>query len=370
MLRGTIPAELTTLSSMTIFNVYANDLMGTIPPLRGLVSLERFNVESNKLTGTAFPDGLVELVSLVSYRVSTNFLIGTLATDLGQLTKLDELWAASNMIEGTIPAQMLALPALSSLVLYMNSITGHIPSEIGLCTSLVTLILSQNKLTGTIPGEMLRLTSLLEILMNENFLTGSISEDFGNLFRLESLGLAKNSLNGILPRGLGKLTALGKFFCFCFLSFQTQTHHISPFAEDIVLDDNALSGGIPDSFSNFPELRFFSVINNRLSGTFPAAFFENSDSLVSVYAQNNMLTGPLPMFGAPRLMDFYAHDNRFTGTIPAWTDLPAINQLALQNNFLEGSMPESVCALQSQNLKDLWADCVSEVECVCCTQCF
>jgi hypothetical protein len=112
------------------------------------------------------------------------------------------------------------------------------------------------------------------------------------------------------------------------------------------------------------------LTGNLLSGTFPSSIFDSPDALEIVYVRDNQLIGSLPLFAAPLLRDFYVNDNAFTGTIPKWTDVPALNEILLQSNSLSGSMPASVCALQSQSLEDLWADCISEILCECCTRCF
>jgi len=83
--------------------------------------------------------------------------------------------------------------------LYYNTLRGSIPSELGLLTNLEDLYLYYNSLTGSIPSELGLLTNLQSLYLDGNSLTGSIPSELGLLNNLEGLGLYRNSLTGTLP---------------------------------------------------------------------------------------------------------------------------------------------------------------------------
>jgi hypothetical protein len=61
--------------------------------------------------------------------------------------------------------------------------------------------------------------------------------------------------------------------------------------------------------------------------------------------------------------------NPFSGTIPSqWEDLLRLDSFSIQENKITGQMPEGIC--QIGNFTYLKADCVDEISCLCCTECF
>ena len=138
-----------------------------------------------------------------------------------------------------------------------------------------------------------------------------------------------------------------------------------------------LTGPIPAMGSS--SLFFFDVRYNQLTGTIPPSLFTDPAVLEFAYLQGNVLTGTVPatFSQASSLVDFYVSENKLTGTIPGIPagSLPNLNELLFQQNLFIGSMPDSICALRSGNLEDLWVDCAPppEVTCSipdCCTRCF
>lgn len=69
--------------------------------------------------------------------------------------------------------------------------------------------------------------------------------------------------------------------------------------------------------------------------------------------------------------------NRFTGTIPgAWGKLDQMEQLTAEGNLLTGTIPNSVCELTRDFLRQFVVDCVDkrrgigfDCEPQCCTLC-
>ena len=87
-------------------------------------------------------------------------------------------------------------------------------------------------------------------------------------------------------------------------------------------------------------------------------------------SSNGALSGPLPasigQWSDLEYVDF--NFNSFNGTLPQsigkWGRI--VQALFDKNNFT-GKVPNGICA--AANLTYLWADCLSKVNCTCCTVC-
>ena len=75
---------------------------------------------------------------------------------------------------------------LITVTLYLsgNNLTGTIPTELGLLSSLEDLNLEANQLSGTIPTEMGLLSNLKELTLSFNQLTGSVPISLASLSSL------------------------------------------------------------------------------------------------------------------------------------------------------------------------------------------
>jgi Leucine-rich repeat (LRR) protein len=95
-----------------------------------------------------------------------------------------------------------------------------------------------------------------------------------------------------------------------------------------------------------------------------------------LYLDENQLTGTIPksMGALTTLETLYLQKNRLSGVIPESLDhLKHLKELKLHENDLTGSVPSKVCKLTTQTKSELIllsADCKTEVNCTCCTECF
>ena len=147
------------------------------------------------------------------------------------------------------------------------------------------------------------------------------------------------------------------------------------------MNNNFISGSLPNVFHNYKQLDFVDVSNALLTGPIPDTLFD-IHSLRIVYMSNNTLSGTIPSsYGQPPLLrDLFLDGNGLVGTVPGILpgQLADLNELLLQFNFFTGSIPLSLCSLRSEggNLDDLFADCggqTPEVLCdfpSCCNRCF
>jgi hypothetical protein len=183
------------------------------------------------------------------------------------------------------------------------------------------LILGRNNLAGTIPWELFLLTNLVYLHLDENSLTGSI------------------------PTQINELTALGLFQAV----------------------KNRLTGPLPPEFS--PATWVIYLNENLLTGSIPESWWTTMTSLEDLRIDLNMLTGTLSTaIGLlPNMTVLSVYDNLMTGTLPSELgQLSSLNTIYLDGNSFTGSLNDTVCGLSELSI--LAADC-EEVDCPCCTVC-
>jgi Leucine-rich repeat (LRR) protein len=174
--------------------------------------------------------------------------------------------------------------------------------------------------------------------------------------RVTSIILNQNNLTGTIPNSLNDLTSL----IYLYLGNNQLTGSIPNFTittlEFLDLGLNQLTGGIP-SFS-LPALKLLYTSNNPLGGSFPGlnlpaltnlAFYNNQLSgtvpdlnfpnLVYLNLNKNQLSGSLPNCNIPLLKTFDLSENQFTGSIPFYT-FPLMERFHVQQNQLTGAIPD------------------------------
>ncbi|MDE3256618.1 MAG: leucine-rich repeat domain-containing protein [Gemmatimonadota bacterium] len=296
-----------------------NDLRGVIPPeLGSLTSLKELHLSDNKLTGLIPPE-LGRLTSLQELNLSTNGLTGSIPPELGRLANLEVLSLYRNRLTRLIPSELGGLAKLERLALQYNILTGPIPPELGGLTRLSILRLDENELTGPIPPQLADLARLTTLDLGWNALTGPIPPEFGGLSDLWELSLRYNELTGPIPPELGNLARLGVLH----------------------LDANNLTGPIPPELGKLANLRSLLLYSNGLTGPIPSELSKLTN-LTSLSLWGNELTGPIPQWlgGLTELKKLNLNSNNLTGPVPPELgNLSKLEALFLSNNRLTGSIP-------------------------------
>eukprot|EP00934_Nitzschia_sp_Nitz4_P002572 Nitzschia sp. Nitz4//scaffold214_size40253//1387//19208//NITZ4_007584-RA/size40253-snap-gene-0.62-mRNA-1//-1//CDS//3329542090//2562//frame0 len=196
-LSGTLPSDwVETMTNLHELTLYSNDLKGLIPPKWGdFDQLEFLDVGSNDLSGPV-PTTIGQMTRLTSlYLVGNVLMTGGLPSELGELQRLQELWASC--LGGSLPSEIGNLRNLS--LLDINSSTGFIPTEIGLMTNLEEVVLHIGQLSGTLPSEIGSLSKLDYFSVSRNpGITGTVPSEFRNLSSLNTLNLFLTSITGSL----------------------------------------------------------------------------------------------------------------------------------------------------------------------------
>jgi len=149
-LSGTIPASINNLQNITYLDFGSGLIDGTIPAsLWELTKLQTLYLNDNYLEGSI--GGVENLLNLRIFEVYDNNLEGTIPDAIGNLKNLTEFGLDENFFTGTIPSSLGTLPALYSIYLNNNLLSGSIPDSFASLPDPKYIKLQKNELTGSIP---------------------------------------------------------------------------------------------------------------------------------------------------------------------------------------------------------------------------
>ena len=285
-MNGTIPSELSALSSIEIISLSVGNLYGTLPSELGdLNTLKFLQLVGNMLTGT-IPKTFEKLTSLEVISFYNNMLSGTIPFEFTQsgynweivdfarnnflgtipefVTKspIERIYVEENQLEGTLPSSLYTLNALQFLSFSYNKLTGTIGEQIGALEDLWFLDASNNNFSGPLPPKLGNAEDLEYAFLGDNQFSGSVPSEIGNLENLNRLILSSNMLNGTLPENLGNLGDL------------------------TVLDvsKNQLSGIVPSSFVQLTSLTRYALSENNITGGLDVAFCNRPQLITEIEA--------------------------------------------------------------------------------------
>lgn len=187
VISGTIPSAFNNMNMIALMDLSSNRLTGCLPTLSSLNSLTYFNVSSNKLRGN--------LAGLFANHSSSSTLLPALQT----------VDVSSNLLTGDIPVELFTVPQLTTVSLNENCLCGTIPSAIcGLKNltnvNMAAMTVSENCLLavppflspilrglfpkrpmqGTIPACLWAMESLVTLHIPGNGFTGTVGEILPN----------------------------------------------------------------------------------------------------------------------------------------------------------------------------------------------
>ncbi|WJX21856.1 hypothetical protein P8452_11229 [Trifolium repens] len=356
---GGIPKEFGKLTNLVHMDLSSCDLDGSIPrELGNLKELNTLYLHINQLSGS-IPKQLGNLTNLLYLDLSSNALTGEIPYEFINLNRLKLFNLFLNRLHGSIPDYIADFPDLDTLGLWMNNFTGEIPHKLGLNGKLQGLDLSSNKLTGVIPPHLCSSNQLKILILLNNFLFGPIPEGLGTCYSLTRVRLGENYLNGSIPNGflyLPKLNLaeLKNNYLSGELSENGNSSSMPVCLEQLDLSNNALSGPLPHSLSNFTSLQILLLSGNQFSGPIPSSIGGLNQAL-KLDLSRNSLSGEIP----PEI-GFCVHltyldmsQNNLSGSItPLISNVRLLNYLNLSRNHLNQTIPRSIGTMKSLTVAD------------------
>jgi Leucine-rich repeat (LRR) protein len=368
-LTGTLPACMGNIATLEGLFVATNQLEGTLPASLGnLSNMLNIGVDQNLFTGT-IPGTFCDMRKIASIAIDQNILTGTLPACLASCPELRHLTMLVNQIEGTIPPGIWQLPKMVTFWTAFNYFTGPIGDFRGQ-RNLTQLVLCNNYLTGTVPDSF-GYTPRLEVLyINNNLFSGSLPASLGNLAAGEIISLSVNLFTGTVPALTGMLGAF---------QLDLGNNHLSGSLDgvfdastqvamlDVFLNDNQLTGTLPDELFRLPKLNTIVAQGNCFTGTLSAAMCE-SPAMMSLildglhtstacrrellsatrsYTTGSDVHGTIPacLFGLATLVSLHLAGNGLTGTLPAVDSItPRLVDLTVSHNYLTGTIPAIIQA--------------------------
>mmetsp|Transcript_13108 Transcript_13108/g.18560 ORF Transcript_13108/g.18560 Transcript_13108/m.18560 type:complete len:908 (+) Transcript_13108:46-2769(+) len=170
-----IPTEIGLLTNLrhyeADYTVYYGPLRGEI--FESLTQLEILIIGGNSY-GSPVPTQLSALPKLKYFYIEDSHVTGDLDYLENMTSLVDHAAYGNPALGGTIPS---TLPTtLKGLAMHDCSITGTIPSEMGLLTDMQQIWFNSNELSGVIPSEIGKMTKLQKFNVSDNNIVGNVSD--------------------------------------------------------------------------------------------------------------------------------------------------------------------------------------------------
>ncbi|KAJ8529123.1 hypothetical protein K7X08_035958 [Anisodus acutangulus] len=341
-------------SSLETLHLSENMFNSPVPKwIFNLAKLVSLDLSDCNFTGP-FPEGPVNFTSLTTFKASRNSFNYLLPRWLFDLSNLEYLDLHSNDIEGAIPSGNIT--KLKDLDLSENNLKSTIPNWLYQCKDLEVISLSDNRLEGVVSSMISNLSSITRIALSDNMLSGKLPNVIGKLRKLKYLYLSRNLLEG----EISELFNDESNFLSAELGNRSSLNYLA-------LENNKLTGTLPESLGQLSMLEYFTISNNRLEGVVTESHFSKLTQLKFFYASKNNLTlkvsenwippfqaehikirgwniGPLfPVwFRTQKLItDVDISDGGIQGEVPTWfwNLTSQIRSLNLSHNQFVGEVP-------------------------------
>ncbi|KAF3435980.1 hypothetical protein FNV43_RR23072 [Rhamnella rubrinervis] len=311
------------------------------PSLVQLKYLEHLELTGNNLS--KIPEFIGSLTRLTYLDLSGNPLSGTIPYQLGNLTSLSFLSLSGSVSNFRWISRLSSLKYLT-LEDFNFTTTSDWFQSIKRTPSLTKLFLSGCQLPEVDTSSLSHIypsNSLKSIFMQSNTIHPTAIPWLLNLStNVVDLTLRHNHIGGPLPNSFGNM----------------------PFLEYINLKDNKIEGEIPKSLGTLCNLKTLELSSNKLSGTLDNLLGSQVSctnqnqlggsvfpALEELYLGHNLLEGPLPnsLRQLPKLLVLSLGYNLLRGPLPNLSPFSSLERLVASHNKLDGSLPESIGHLRN-----------------------
>ncbi|KAK7380412.1 hypothetical protein VNO78_32925 [Psophocarpus tetragonolobus] len=238
------------------------------------------------LEGSASNHFGIVMNSLEHLDLSYNIFKGEVLKSFSNICSLHSLYMNRNSLTEDLSSILhnfsvgCVRHSLQELHLADNQITGYLP-DLSVFSSLKKLYLDENRLSGKIP-EGSRFPSQLKLLsIRSNSLEGGVPKSFGSTCTLELLDLSYNKLSEELPVIFNHLSECSTLQKNSLQELNLADNQITGYLPDLsvfsslkalYLDENRLSGKIPEGSRLPSQLKLLSIRSNSLEGGVPKSF--------------------------------------------------------------------------------------------------
>ncbi|KAH0764558.1 hypothetical protein KY285_000429 [Solanum tuberosum] len=321
--------------------------------LTSLSSLENLEIESVDLSKAnewlQVINMLPSLVDLRLYNCSLHHITPLL--DHKKISSLKSLNLSGNYnFNSSVPKWVFNLPNLVSLDLSGCNFTGPFPDGPVNLTSLTTFKASKNSFNCCLPKWLFDLNNLEHLVLYRSGIEG----------KLEQLDLSGNQFEG----DISELFNVGSNF----LSVGLRNTSLTL----LRLDDNKLTGALPESVGQLSMLQHFSIFNNSwnigplfpmwlriqkqiahvdisdggIQGEVPTWFWNLSSQIQFLNLSHNQFVGEVPIISTPSWTDGHRGpwtmclgSNNFSGPLPLISTI--VTELDLSNNSFSKDLAEN-----------------------------
>ena len=209
-------------------------------------------------------------------------------------------------------------------------------------------------------GERYSIVKTKEIDFSSKKIFDKAPREISQLINLEKLFLQNNYLTGDLPDFLWELKNL-KVLNLSNNQFSCQIPgeiHLLQLLEELWISNNKIYGDVPHQVFSLKHLTHLNLSSNDISGSLSEAVgYLNSLKYLNLY--DNRLTGfiPVELGGLPNLEFLSLGNNWINGTIPIeLADAKNLKSLGLFNNQLTGKIPIQITDLDNLEYLSLFGN--------------